>query len=118
MHDGELVVTATSHAAGPRVLAVAGDLDHHTAPQLREAVEDLDLSPATPLIIDLSGVDYCDSTGLTVLIGAHRQTTAAGALLALTGTRPDLNRVFSLVGLDQMFTFRPTVEDAVRTFRS
>jgi anti-sigma B factor antagonist len=99
--------------SGHRLLSVDGELDHYTAPQVRAALDEASFGPGSPLIIDLTGLTYCDSTGITVLVIAHQQAQAAGASLTLAGLSPELTRVFEIVGLDQLFAVQPTVADAV-----
>ncbi|SEF63821.1 anti-sigma B factor antagonist [Thermomonospora echinospora] len=118
MTEHELTTTLRLHPAGPHVLTVTGELDHHTAPRLRTALEEIELEAGSALVIDLSAVTYCDSTGITVLVTAYHRTQAEGASLALAGLTPDLTRVFTVVGLDQIFSFHPTAEDAVRALKS
>ncbi|MFJ8697008.1 STAS domain-containing protein [Streptomyces roseolilacinus] len=117
MTEPTLTVEKQIHEAGPVVLEVVGELDHHTAPQLTRALESVPLASGVPLVIDLSGVVYCDSTGITVLVTAYHRTEAAGCSLGLAGLSHDLTRVFQTVGLDQVFTFHPTVDDALAALR-
>ncbi|MFG3283288.1 STAS domain-containing protein [Streptomyces sp. NPDC048111] len=113
MTDPTLTATRHTHAGGATVLAVAGELDHHTAPQLTRLIQEEPFRPARPVLIDLSDLTYCDSTGITVLIGADRQAHETGTPLVLVGVTADLMHVFRIIGLDRLFTFQPTVEDAI-----
>jgi anti-sigma B factor antagonist len=112
--DRELVVTVRPHPAGPCLLTVAGDLDYHTAGRLRGTLDELPLDEAAGVIIDLSGLTYCDSTGVSVLVTAYRRARAAGRPLALAGLNPDLTRVFRVIGLDQVFATYGDVEAAAK----
>nr|WP_237533755.1 STAS domain-containing protein [Streptomyces sp. SID685] len=56
---------------------------------------------------------YCDATGITVFVTAHNRAQQDHSPLILAGLNNDLMRVFHIVGLDQIFTFQPTVHDAV-----
>ncbi|MYR62018.1 anti-sigma factor antagonist [Streptomyces sp. SID625] len=118
MIDSEPLLAVTPHqtSEGPLVLEVAGELDHHTAHLLSRAVEDVRFDEGG-LIIDLSGLTYCDSTGITVLISAYQRSQATGAPLALAGVNPDQMRVFTIVGLDSVFTFHPGTEAAIAAMR-
>jgi anti-sigma B factor antagonist len=51
------------------------------------------------MVVDLSGLHFCDSTGLSTLVLAHNATTAAGGWVRLAGPRPFLLRVLGVVGL-------------------
>ncbi|GHB38808.1 anti-sigma factor antagonist [Streptomyces xanthochromogenes] len=113
MTDPTLTATRHTHSRGATVLAVAGELDHHTAPELSRLIQDTSFGPEVPVLIDLSELTYCDSTGITVLIGADRRARQEGGSLSLVAVNPDLMHVFRIIGLDQLFTFQPTVEDAI-----
>ncbi|MFF4322948.1 STAS domain-containing protein [Streptomyces sp. NPDC001568] len=117
MTDRTLTATRHTHSRGVTVLAVVGELDHHTAPELTRVIQDTPFSSDVPVLIDLSELDYCDSTGITVLVGAYHRAHEAGAPLLLVGLNADLMHVFRIIGLDQLFTFQPTVEDAVDALR-
>lgn len=112
MPNRDLTITVQPHLAGPCVLTVTGELDYHTAPRLRDAVNDLPCGVGTALIIDLSGLSYCDSTGISVMVTAYRQTQAAKVPLALTGLDPHIAHVFHIVGLDRIFAFYDSVDQA------
>ncbi|MFF0187741.1 STAS domain-containing protein [Streptomyces sp. NPDC005244] len=113
MNDRTLTATCHTHASGATVLTVAGELDHHTAPDLARLVQETPFTPDTPLLMDVSELTYCDSTGLTVFVGAYDRALKAGSHLSLVGMTADLTHLFRIVGLDQLFTFQPTVEDAI-----
>ncbi|GAA2429350.1 STAS domain-containing protein [Streptomyces macrosporus] len=118
MTDRTMTVTCQTDPSGTTVLTVTGELDYHTAPRLSHALDDTPFGPSTPVVIDLSELTYCDSTGITALVTAYHRAQATGSRLFLSGVRHDLMRVFRTVGLDQVFTFHPTVEDAIDALRS
>ncbi|WP_329172473.1 STAS domain-containing protein [Streptomyces sp. NBC_01477] len=118
MTDRTLTATRRTHPAGATVVAAAGELDHHTAKDLSQAVDETPFGPDAPVLIDLTGLTYCDSTGITVLVAAYNRARQSDARLVLVGLNADLMRVFRIVGLDQLFTFQPTVEDAITALRA
>ena len=113
MTDRTLTATRRSHPAGATVVAVTGELDHHTARELTQAIDETPFHPDAPVVIDLTGLTYCDSTGITVLVTAYNRAQQADAQLFFVGLSADLMRVFHIVGLDQLFNFQPTVEEAI-----
>ncbi|MEU1054178.1 STAS domain-containing protein [Streptomyces sp. NPDC005876] len=117
MTQPTLTVEQKIHEAGPVVLTVTGELDHHTAPQLSQALNHAPLADGSPLVIDLTGLAYCDSTGITVLVTAYHRAQSTGSSLSLAGLSHDLTRVFQTVGLDQVFTLHPTLDDALAALR-
>lgn len=109
--DANLAVTVQADPAGPCLITVSGELDYHTGPQLRACLDD---SPCQEgLVLDLSGITYCDSTGVSVLVHAHRRTEAAGAMLALAGAAPEVFRLLSLTGLDRFLRSYDSVDTAI-----
>lgn len=99
-------VTTTVEQGGTVVL-VSGEVDLHTAGDLGAALTEVAESEARRLIVDLSGVDFMDSTGLSVIIQAVADMEAKGGSVAVVTTTPKITKVFTLTGLDQripMFT--------------
>ncbi len=118
MTDHILTATRVSHPSGVVVLTVAGELDHHTAPELTRAVEETSFTSETPVVVDLTGLIYCDSTGITVLVAAYNRARHTQTPLVIAGLNHDLRRVFRIVGLDQIFTFSPSVDEAIDGLRT
>ncbi|OEJ35087.1 STAS domain-containing protein [Streptomyces subrutilus] len=109
---GTLTITIRDATNGP-VLELAGDLDYDQAPRLRQALETLTPKPGQRLVMDLSGVGFCDSSGITVLIVARNLAVAARADIALAGVPDNTLRTLRIVGLDQVFPIHPDVDSAV-----
>ena len=95
------------------VVAVTGELDVASAPRLRQEVVTLASSGATLLVIDLGGVDFLDSTGLGVLLGALKRVRSSGGDLALARAEPQVAKVFEITRLGDILPLHPTVEAAV-----
>ncbi|MFE3265592.1 STAS domain-containing protein [Streptomyces sp. NPDC059215] len=112
-----LALRTRTTAAGT-VMELAGELDHHTAPQVRDALLALDVRPGEQLVLDLAAVTFCDSSGLSVLIVARNHALAADATIALTTVPERVRRIIRIVGLDQVFPMHPTVQDAEDAWRS
>ncbi|GLW08991.1 anti-sigma factor antagonist [Microtetraspora sp. NBRC 13810] len=108
----ELTTVVHDTPAGP-VLEVLGDLDFHTAPQFRDAVEKIVLRPGRQLVLDLTGLEFCDSSGVTALIAARNHAFAAEAVIALAAVPSNTARILRIVGLDQMFPIHPDAATAV-----
>ena len=85
---------------GQAVVAVAGELDMTTAPELsRSLAPVLDQHPRD-LTLDLGGVDFIDSTGLTLLVRTSKALQAHEGALHLVSATPPVRRVLEIVGLD------------------
>jgi anti-sigma B factor antagonist len=111
--DRGLTFTLQPHATGPCLLSVVGELDYHTAPRLRQVLNELPCASGVAVVIDLSGLVYCDSTGITVLITAYHRTQAARVPLALAGLDPHIAHAFQITGLDRIFTFYDDTDQAM-----
>ncbi|MFC8829802.1 STAS domain-containing protein [Streptomyces sp. NPDC057137] len=106
-------LTVHIHAipTGP-VVVLTGDLDHQSAPHVRQALRGLDPRPGQQVVIDLAGLTFCDSTGITVLIAARNQALAADAGIALARVPERVARVFRVIGLEQAFPTHASVDEA------
>jgi anti-sigma B factor antagonist len=76
-------------AHGVTVLAARGELDLATAPRLTALLDATRSNGTRRVLVDLSGVEFCDSTGLRALIGAAVEVRAAGGRLAITAGPDD-----------------------------
>lgn len=94
-------------SGGSTVLAVSGQLDHHSAEQLSAAIERLLASdPAAIIAIDLTGLTFWDAFGLAGLLRAQGRVQASrGASLRLAGTPPALTEHLLETGLADRFSF-------------
>ncbi|MFF9640919.1 STAS domain-containing protein [Kitasatospora aureofaciens] len=101
-----LNITHRTTRTGP-VLHIAGELDYAQATALRQHVEQLALQPGQFLVLDLSDLAYCDSTGITTLLAARQHAEAAHAELVLAAVPATLLRVLTITGLEQVFLLRP-----------
>ena len=101
---------AIGQVDGANVVAVAGELDLHTAGELREALASLN---GGRVIVDLREVMFVDSTALSVLLSAAKQRAAKQLELDLVLDRGDVRRVFEITGLSERFAFSATVEEAL-----
>ncbi|MFI6354344.1 STAS domain-containing protein [Streptomyces sp. NPDC050743] len=100
------------------VLRVSGELDLMTSPVLRQRVHDVVAEGHHSLVVDLSDVFFCDSSGVGVLVAARRLIRSCQGRLRLI--LPDrgaddgshVNRVLGALGVRRLFDVRPDVESA------
>ena len=99
------------------VVEVSGEVDVYTAPRLREAVVAAIDGGALRLVVDVDSVEFLDSTGVGVLVGALKKVRSGGGTLDIVCTQPRLLKIFEITGLDKVFGLHATVTDAVHSHR-
>jgi anti-sigma B factor antagonist len=100
-----LVEELAAEPDGGTVLRIHGELDIGTAEQLRRGAGPY-LDAGRRLLLDLSRVTFCDSTGLAVLVGFHKRLAASGGRLELSSPVPRVRQLLAITGLDRVFTIR------------
>jgi anti-sigma B factor antagonist len=103
---------ATRTVAEHTVLEVGGEVDVYTAPRLRERLVELVDAGARNVVVDLGGVEFLDSTGLGVLVGAMKRLRVANGRFGLVCSKEPLLKIFRITALDQVFPIYPTIEAA------
>ncbi|PRO65894.1 STAS domain-containing protein [Alkalicoccus urumqiensis] len=84
------------------VAFVNGEVDVYTASKLKETITPLAEEENNRLVVDLAGVDYIDSTGLGIFIGALKTAEKSGSSLVLTGLNDRVRRLFEITGLHEV----------------
>ncbi|MGH9164658.1 MAG: STAS domain-containing protein [Acidimicrobiales bacterium] len=108
----DLGLDVTEH--GPMtVLSVRGEVDVYTAPRLREKLVELVGQGKHQIVIDLEAVEFLDSTGLGVLVGALKRLRSHDGDLSLVCTQHRILKVFEITGLTRVFTIHDSVDAAV-----
>jgi anti-sigma B factor antagonist len=95
-------IDATTEGTSATVV-VRGEIDLATQAEFRAVLSDLVVSGQVNLTIDLSGVDFIDSTGLGALIGARRRVHAFNGSLCLREPSEQVMKVFAVTGLNRVF---------------
>lgn len=100
------------------VLTLTGDVDALSAPMLRDAIESQVVAGRRALVLDLDAVPFMDSTGLGVLVGGLRLTTAHQGTMTLCRVRARVQRVMLITGLDDVFDLHATDGQAVQAAKA
>lgn len=103
---------STRSVAGRRILEVGGEIDVYTAPQLRERLIALVDGGDRRVVVDLARVEFLDSTGLGVLVGALKRLRGVDGELSLVCAQERLLKIFRITGLDRVFTLYDSVDAA------
>jgi anti-sigma B factor antagonist len=91
-------------------LKLAGEVDAYTAPKLKEVLVPLTEKEGQEIIIDLSGIEYMDSTGLGIFVGALKSTKANNSSLKLRGMTERVRRIFEITGLTEVMDIENEVK--------
>jgi anti-sigma B factor antagonist len=116
MEDGSADLTLSTRTEGSAtVVAAEGEVDLSTIPQLSEQLESLINDGQVDLIIDMAGVNFIDSTGLGVLVGARKKALAKDGSVQLARLQPKVLKIFRITQLTEIFPVYESVADALES---
>jgi anti-sigma B factor antagonist len=98
---------------GLLVVSVIGELDQSTAPDLREVLAPSLAEPAEPILIDLSGCEFIDSTGLSLLVEAKRDLEEHQLRFGVCCPDADVRRLLELTGIDRALGLYESRDEAM-----
>jgi len=108
-----LKVTPRRVDENTQALDLEGEVDVYTAPALRQEIMDQVDGGVKHLLVNLSKVEYLDSTGLGILIGGVKRIKEQGGAMRLVGPSPRISRIFEITGLNKIFDVYGTEADAL-----
>jgi anti-anti-sigma factor len=98
--DVEVRASVVGSAGDECVLVLRGELDPHTAPLLRDQIDRATADGSTQtLVLDVGGLRFIDSSGLRVIISAHKEMTARSGRLVLRAPTDTTRRLLDITGL-------------------
>ncbi|MEU7754258.1 STAS domain-containing protein [Micromonospora sp. NPDC049101] len=101
---------------GGACLRLAGELDMSTAPQLTAAIDSLTADGESRVLLDLTDLTFCDSTGMAVFVRGDNRAAADGGWLRLVGANGRVDRVLRMTGLADVLRYEPeSVDPASRS---
>ena len=98
----------TTRQDGRALVTARGSIDLHSSEELRERLAELVDQGEREIVVDLTAVDFCDSSGLNVLVRAYKQARQAGASFSVTGAYGRVDNVLRTTGLDRFLLARET----------
>ena len=104
---GGLLESFGTHATrvnGTAVVKVTGEIDLYTAPRLWEALDAAIAETPNELVIDLSSVKFVDSTGLSVLVRAHKRLKPISGAVVVRGATDQVFKTLDLTKLTKVIT--------------
>ncbi|WP_430789065.1 STAS domain-containing protein [Actinoplanes sp. G11-F43] len=105
--------TVTDHRAEVAVLHLRGELDADTSGRLHAVLSDLLERPVPRIVVDLSGLKFCDSVGLSAFIISKQVIASRGGWLSFAGANQFLTQLMETVGLGRYFAIFPEIDDAI-----
>ena len=87
-----------------KIAAIAGRVDTVTSSDLENAVSQIWNEPSVTLVFDCAQMEYISSSGLRVVLKAHKQVTAAGGKFILRNLNADVRSVIDLTGFSRILT--------------
>ena len=102
---------------GVTVVGVTGVIDVASSLELRDTLASLLETAGAKVLLDLSSVSLIDSSGIGILVGAHRQADGIGAMLVLAAPAGPAARVFELTRTNKLLRIEPTVEQGLAALR-
>jgi anti-sigma B factor antagonist len=100
---------------GAYVIAVTGEADLYSAPELRRELEAAIDAGGRDIVVDLTKTTFIDSTALSVLVEATKRLRPEGGRLALVCVDQNLVKIFRITALDRLFPLFTSRADAVRS---
>lgn len=101
---------------GALIVTLRGRLDANNSPECRQRLQEYAQAGGCRLILDLSGLEFVDSSGLGVLLTAHKLAGAKGGDVRLACPTPSVRRLLTLTRLDRIFACFESLDEANRSF--
>ena len=100
------------------VIRIRGEIDHHSAVSVRAGVDDV-LAARQPerVFLDLSGVDFMDSSGLGLVMGRYTLVKELGGAFAVVDPSPAIMRIFKLAGMERLIQIETTKQEGDGSIR-
>ncbi len=95
------------------LFALSGSLDIATSPTLRAALMDAADRNEHEIVVDLTHLEFLDSTGLGALIGAHKRAAEHSGSVRLVAQEGQILRLLRITGLLDVFAVYPNVDAAL-----
>ena len=96
-------------------IRLSGELDHHTADELRsKATRTIESHNIRHIVLNLEHVSFMDSSGLGVILGRYKQIKQVNGEMVVCAISPPIQRLFDLSGLFKIIRLEPTEENALQ----
>lgn len=93
----------TANTKGIPIIRLNGELDAYTCAQLREEMIEVIENSSPNIVVDMSDVEYIDSSGLGTLVGGLKRSSEKGGKIAVVCVAGQIRKVFEITGLEKVF---------------
>ena len=111
--DMNFAIATEEPTAGLAVIALTGEVDLYTAPELKQELVRVIENGAGNVVIDMTDTTFIDSTTLGVLVSGLKRLNPSGGKLTLVVTDRNIRKIFEITGLDRVFTIHEKRSAAV-----
>lgn len=112
------MTTSTRIEETVTILSIQGDIDLESSPLLRQELKKLSSAKTSRLLLDFSETTYIDSSGLATLIEYFQSAVAYQGKMGLSGLSPRVKNSFSIVRLEEVFSFYSDLNTGVQSLKS
>jgi len=112
-HESIAIEVWPSDDAHRHIFSLRGTFDLATAPTVRAALLDASQTQHHDIILDLTGIEFLDSTGLGTLIGSNRRARETGGRFAIVVGEGTILRLLRITGLLAALEVYPSIEAAI-----
>ncbi len=100
------------------VVKIEGELDQHSAVELRRSLDERISLGCDNLVFDLGRLEFMDSSGIGVIIGRYKNVTALGGRAAIAAAKPQVERIIRLSAIDRIIPLYKDVDEAINAIES
>lgn len=102
---------------GYKILDAAGEIDVYTAPQFKEAVNQIINSGQKDLIVNMQRITYMDSSGFGTLLSATKRLRPEGGTVNLVACNSAIDRMLRITRLNTVFGTYQTIDEAIEALK-
>lgn len=112
---GKLEVVVREEA-GVGIIEASGEIDVYNSAEIKKLVDAYIARGTNNVLIDMSGVDYLDSSTISVLLAERERLKSSGGRLKLLGLQESPRKVFEIAKIDTIFDIYDNEEEALKSF--
>lgn len=104
------------HIGDVLLVRLEGELDHHTAEQLRKSIElEFERFSLKHIVLNMAHLSFMDSSGLGVILGRYKQVKSLNGEMIVCAISPAVKRLFDLSGLFKIIRLEESEQFALKT---